>query len=53
MGKFPEAQARLFKNKFVCKNCKASIKAPMLKVIAGRVSCRSCKSRALRPIKRK
>ena len=53
MGKFPEAAARLFKNKFVCKKCKSSIKAPMLKVIAGKISCRNCKSRALRPVRKK
>ena len=53
MGKFKEAVARLFKNKFVCKDCKTTMKAPMLKVIAGKVACRNCGSRALRPIKTK
>lgn len=53
MGKFQEAANRLFKNKFVCKDCKTTIKAPMLKIIAGKISCRNCKSRSLRPIKTK
>ncbi len=53
MGKFPEAVARLFKNKFVCKDCKSTIKAPMLKIIAGKIRCRNCKSTALRPVRKK
>jgi len=53
MGKFEEAAARLFKNKFVCKDCKATIKAPMLKILAGKVRCRKCKSTALRVTRKK
>lgn len=53
MVKFPEAQARMFIGKFVCKKCKSVIKAPNIKVIQGKVSCRRCGSKALRPIKKK
>jgi ribosomal protein L40E len=53
MGKFAEASARLFGNKFVCKKCKSTIKAPMLKVLAGRVACRKCQSKALRVVRKK
>lgn len=53
MGKFAEAAARLFKNKFVCKKCKSSIKAPNLKVIIGKVACRKCGCRSLRPMRKK
>ncbi len=53
MVKFPEAQARIFLKKFVCKKCKSVIKAPNLKVIQGKISCRRCKSKSLRPIKKK
>lgn len=53
MAKFPEAEARLFKNIFVCKRCKAKIRAPTLKVLAGKIKCRNCNSRVLRPIKKK
>ena len=53
MGKFPEAAARLFQNKFVCKSCKSTTKAPNLKVIEGKASCRKCGSNALRPLKKK
>lgn len=53
MAKFPEAEARLFRNIFVCKKCKAKVRAPTLKVLAGKISCRKCNSKALRPIKKK
>jgi len=51
--KFPEAQARLFKNKFVCKNCKAVIRAPNMSVIQGKIKCRRCNSKALRPSRKR
>lgn len=53
MVKFPEAMARKFRNMFVCKRCKTKIRASSAKVIAGDVKCRRCKSRALRPVRRK
>ena len=52
MVKFPEADNRLFKRRFVCRKCKSTIKAFNMKVLAGKVSCRKCSSKALR-IKRK
>lgn len=52
MAKFEEANARKFQNIFVCKKCKSSIRAPNLKVLAGKVSCRKCDSKELR-VKRK
>ncbi|MBU0979758.1 MAG: 50S ribosomal protein L40e [Nanoarchaeota archaeon] len=53
MVKFPEAEAHFFKNIFVCKKCKSKIRASNLKVIAGKISCRKCGSRMLRPIRKK
>ncbi|MEK6951226.1 MAG: hypothetical protein AABX13_05895 [Nanoarchaeota archaeon] len=53
MVKNEEGTARLLKNIFVCRSCKAKIRAPSLKVSQGKVKCRSCKSRALRPKRRK
>ncbi|MFC1697366.1 50S ribosomal protein L40e [Nanoarchaeota archaeon] len=53
MVKFPEAEARLFQNKFVCKKCKSTIKATNMKVIQKKVSCRKCGSKALRPVRKK
>ena len=53
MVKFPEANVRLYKKVFVCKRCKSKIRAPSLKVIAGKISCRKCNGRALRPKRKK
>ncbi|MBN2421041.1 50S ribosomal protein L40e [Candidatus Woesearchaeota archaeon] len=53
MTKFPEAEARLIKGKFVCRKCKSAIRASNMMVIAGLVKCRKCKSRILRPVRKK
>ncbi|MEM4268128.1 MAG: 50S ribosomal protein L40e [Candidatus Woesearchaeota archaeon] len=53
MVKFPEAEARLIRNKFACRVCKSVVRAPNMKVLAGKVRCRKCKSTALRPLRRK
>lgn len=53
MAKFPESEARLFHNIFVCKRCKSKIRAPYLKVLAGKISCRKCSGKALRPVRKK
>lgn len=53
MAKFPEAEARLMKGKFVCKKCKRSIRSTNMAVIAGSVKCRKCNSSALRPARKK
>jgi len=52
MGKIPEAQNRLFKNVFVCKNCKTKIKADAQKILKGKVRCRKCGKKSFRPIKK-
>ncbi|MBD3208792.1 50S ribosomal protein L40e [Candidatus Woesearchaeota archaeon] len=53
MVKFPEAEARLFQNMFVCRRCKSKIRTTNLKVIAGKISCRKCGSKALKPVRKK
>jgi len=53
MTKIPEAEARMFKDVFVCRNCKSVVRASTLKVLGGAVKCRKCGSRALRPKKKK
>ena len=53
MAKFPEANKRLFFQVYVCKKCKAKIRAPPLKVLEKKIKCRSCNGKSLRPIKRK
>ena len=48
--KFPEAEARLFERVFICMKCGARIRADLSKVRAGKVKCRKCKKKQLRPI---
>ena len=49
MVTFPEAQKRLLKNIFVCKKCKSKIRTTNLRVQQGKVKCRKCGSKKLRP----
>jgi Zn finger protein HypA/HybF involved in hydrogenase expression len=51
--KIPAAQNRLFKNVFVCKVCKHKIRVEPLKILGGKVSCRTCKGKDFRVIKKK
>jgi len=53
MAKFEEAAVRKFRNVFVCRRCKSKIRAPNLKVLAGKISCRKCSSTALKPKRKK
>jgi len=53
MAKFPEADARLFKRVFVCRNCKNKTKTSNLKVLAGKVTCAKCGGHAFRPLRKK
>ena len=53
MAKIPEAMNRLFKNVFVCKNCKSKQRADPQKILKGKVKCRKCKKAAFRVIKKK
>ncbi|MAF99288.1 MAG: 50S ribosomal protein L40e [Nanoarchaeota archaeon] len=53
MVKFDEAQERMFKNIFVCKQCKAKVRVSSLKVSQGKANCRKCKSQKLRPKRKK
>jgi len=52
MAKFPEAQARLFKNMFVCKKCKRKRRADPLKVLQKKIKCRGCGHKALRAVRK-
>lgn len=53
MVKFAEAEARFFRNMFVCRRCKSKVRAPNLKVVQGKIGCRKCGSKALRPVRKK
>lgn len=49
---FPEVAQRVFSRVFVCRVCKHKMRADPAKVRAGKVKCRYCGSRALRPKRR-
>lgn len=53
MAKIPEAEARLFRNIFVCRKCKSKIRATSMKVTQGKIRCRKCGSKILRPVRKK
>ena len=53
MVKFDEAMTRMMKNIFVCRTCKSKIRAPSLKVSQGKIKCRKCDSKKLRPKRKK
>jgi len=53
LSKIPAAQARLFKNVFVCKSCGQKMRTDALKVLAKKIKCRRCGKRNFRPIKAK
>lgn len=46
----PIADSRLFKNMYICRDCKAKMRVSNQKLIRkGKVKCRRCGSTALRP----
>jgi hypothetical protein len=51
--KLPAAQNRLFRNVFICKKCSQKMKIEPLKVLSGKVSCRKCKGKDFRTIRKK
>ncbi len=53
MAKFPEAEARLIRNKFVCRKCKTTLRAPMRKVLSGDLSCQTCGGHVFKPKRKK
>jgi len=53
MVKFPEAEARKFHQVFVCKKCKQKLRAPNLKILAGKITCKRCGGHAFRPVRKK
>jgi len=49
---FPETSKRLFQRMFVCQVCKSKRRADNRQVRLGKIKCRKCGSRALRPKKK-
>lgn len=53
MVKFPEAEQRLFKNKFVCRRCKSVMRSTARKVIEKLIKCRDCQGKKFKPKRKK
>ena len=53
MAKIPEADSRMYKDIFVCRKCKSKIRTDNMKVTLGKVKCRKCDSKSLRPVRKK
>tara|TARA_Y100000310_G_C20688521_1_gene820697 strand:- start:2218 stop:2379 length:162 start_codon:yes stop_codon:yes gene_type:complete len=53
MAKFPEAQARLIRGKYVCRKCKTVTKASPMLVAAGKIKCKKCGYSYIRPLRKK
>ncbi|MFH1307899.1 MAG: hypothetical protein ABIH72_03525 [archaeon] len=53
MAKIQAAQARLYKNMFVCKKCGSKQRSEPRKIIEKKVKCRKCRAKAFRPAKSK
>jgi formylmethanofuran dehydrogenase subunit E len=53
MVKFPEAEARKFRNIFVCRRCKTKIRSPNVKIIQGKIKCRRCSGKAFKAVRKK
>ena len=53
MVKFPEAQARKYRNVFICKKCSTKIRADSMKILHGKVKCRRCNFKRFRAVRKK
>jgi formylmethanofuran dehydrogenase subunit E len=51
--KLAATHGRLFKNIFICKNCKSKIRAEPRKILEGKVRCRKCLKKSFRPVRKK
>jgi ribosomal protein L40E len=49
MGKIPEATARIFGRKWVCRKCKKVAKADNAKIRAKKIICKNCQGKNFRP----
>ncbi|MFH1637927.1 MAG: hypothetical protein ABIB71_05870 [Candidatus Woesearchaeota archaeon] len=53
MAKFDAAQGRIYRRRFVCKNCKTKIRTDASKIIQKKVGCPKCGGKAFRPLRKK
>ena len=52
MATFPEAEARLYTNIYVCRKCENKVRVPISKFLNGKGVCRKCDSKQLRPVRK-
>jgi len=52
MASFPEAEARLFKDVYICRKCESKTKVPISKFLIGKGVCRKCGHKGLRAIRK-
>ena len=52
MATFPEAEARLYKNVYICRKCEGKSRYPIGKVLAGKATCLKCGSKYLRGVRK-
>ena len=50
--KFAEVEARVFSRVFICMKCGGKIRGDTMKVKDGKVKCRKCHSKRLRPVRK-
>ena len=53
MGTFPEAEARLFGNVYICRKCERKTRIPVNKVLAGKGVCSKCSCKQLRVVRKR
>lgn len=49
MARFPEADARLFTNMYICMKCNARNRVDQRRIRLGKAKCRECGASSLRP----
>lgn len=52
-AKIPIAQARLFGNVFVCRDCNRRVRTQATRIIAKKVKCPGCRGYTFRPVRKK
>ncbi len=53
MATFPEAEARLYENIYICRKCESKTRVPISKILNGKGVCGSCSSKQLRAVRKR
>lgn len=53
MGVFAEAEARLYRNVYICRKCERKTRVPIGKVLSGGAYCTRCKCKDMRSVRKK